>query len=266
MNTLEYEINRWREYATTMRFARPEDAEKDYLQELLLAELFSGKIGGLLVFRGGTSISKIYGSGRFSEDLDFILSNEIGGQTIITEVTKALARLGTRYPVEYKKEEYRNMLKYLIKIRGPIYSVASNEQAKQTIGIDLNLYERPILEVKDVERLSIYDDARPYLARVLQQKELVADKAKAMLERREPVARDLYDLWFLTKKYRIKLDGLLVAKKMALYGNRNNEMFSKVALAKRIRIIGRIWDKEMKRLMAQPPSYGGVANDIKSIL
>ncbi len=265
MNPLGYEIGRWREYATTLRFAKPEDAEKDYLQELLLAELFSGRESTRLVFRGGTAVSKIYGSGRFSEDLDFILDATLESEVLDAYVAKALARLGTRYPTEYKKEEYRNMLKYSIKVKGPIYAVASSEQAKQTIGIDLNLYERPMLSVKEVERLPLYDDARPYEACTLSQRELLADKAKAMLERTEPVARDLYDMWFLANKYNMKLDHDLASKKMAIYGKRRGVVFSVAALNEKINKIGHIWGREMTRLMTQPPNYERVAKYVKSI-
>ena len=57
-----------------LNFPLPEEAEKDYLQDVLLRNIYA-TIGSELLFRGGTAISKIYSSGRFSEDLDFILSS-----------------------------------------------------------------------------------------------------------------------------------------------------------------------------------------------
>jgi predicted nucleotidyltransferase component of viral defense system len=266
MNPLEFEIDRWREYALALRFTKPEDAEKDYIQELLLSELFNGKDWANLVFRGGTAISKVYGSGRFSEDLDFITIKEADASELETYVKKSIERLGLRYHIEYKKVRYRNMLKYSLKIKGPIYAVALNEQAKQTIGIDLNLYERPMLEVLEVDRVPIYDDARPYAANVLSKEELIADKAKAILERTEPVARDLYDMWFLAMKYGIRLDIKLTSRKMLAYGKRENRLFSMSMLNKKIRQIERIWDKEMGRLILNPPSYKKVVSELEGLL
>ena len=51
--------------------------EKDYLQELLLYEIYSKKYTtDRFVFKGGTSLSKFYYSDRFSEDLDFVALGE----------------------------------------------------------------------------------------------------------------------------------------------------------------------------------------------
>jgi len=43
---------------------------KEYLQYKILDIIFSSKYGHKLVFMGGTAIRIIYGSDRFSEDLD----------------------------------------------------------------------------------------------------------------------------------------------------------------------------------------------------
>jgi len=265
MNPLEYEKNRWKNYAKVLHFQKLEDAEKDYLQEMLLTELFGDNCRGL-VFRGGTAISKIYGSGRFSEDLDFILDSEMDIKEISVYIENAISRIRLRYDTEYKLDKYRNMLKYSIKIRGPIYSVVSNEQAKQTIRIDLNTYERPILAIKTLERISIYEDLRPYVVRVVCPEELFVDKVKVMLERTAPIARDLWDAWFLSKKFNMKLDTELISKKIRLYGKNEKEEFSLIALRKVIKQIEFIWDKEMTRLLSHTQKYNDVVEDFEKVL
>src|SRR3989344_2458817 len=52
------------------------NAEKDYLQDLILFSVYS-IIGNELVFKGGTALYKIYKLNRFSEDLDFTLTKKI---------------------------------------------------------------------------------------------------------------------------------------------------------------------------------------------
>ncbi len=265
MDPLEFEIERWRNYATMLHFAKPEDAEKDYLQELLLNELYAEKKGSNFVFRGGTAISKIYGSGRFSGDLDLILASS-EANSIDVYVEKAIGRVKLRYDISYKLERYRNMLKYMIKIKGPIYISAMNEQAKQTVEIDLNLYERPMRKIETIQRIPIYTDLGPYILRTETPEELFADKIKAMLERVQPVARDLYDAWFLVKKYNVALDIELVSKKLELYGKHHGETFSIARMKSVINGIGRIWDKEMSRLMLHPPAYKEVKKEFERVI
>ena len=50
--------------------------EKDYLQHVALGAL-SRRMGGLLVFKGGTALQKTGLLRRFSEDLDFTLVGEV---------------------------------------------------------------------------------------------------------------------------------------------------------------------------------------------
>ncbi len=246
-------------------FKDPYQTEKDYLQDLLLYSLYRASESEL-VFKGGTAISKIYGSGRFSEDLDFVLASGEAADGIGAYVEKAISRIRLRYNTEYRLEKCRNMLKCSIKVKGPIYMAAPNEQAKQALGIDLNIYERPMRETRAIERVPIYDDLHPYAIRAEAPEELLVDKAKAMLERIQPVARDLYDAWFLSKKYSIKLDAELVSKKMGLYGKREGERFSISALEESVKAIGRIWDREMGRLISHPPAYEEVRRDFRYVL
>jgi predicted nucleotidyltransferase component of viral defense system len=253
MDPLRYELERWRDYAGSLGFARPEQAEKDYLQEILLFGLCSGKIGPQLVFRGGTAISKIYGSGRFSEDIDFILASPTSELEDYVEV--AIRSLNLRYQTDYKKKAYRNMIRYDLKIKGPIYAVAGNEQAKQTVKIDLNTYERPLIPPKQATRIAVYEDLKPYSIITADKQELLADKVKSMIERTRPMARDLYDAWLLVKKYGLKQDMGLIKEKMLKYPKHEGERFSMAELKEKTTEIGKIWDAELSRLMKTVPDY-----------
>ncbi len=46
---------------------------REYFQHLFLAELYKFPDAGKLLFKGGTALRIVYGSPRFSEDLDFSL-------------------------------------------------------------------------------------------------------------------------------------------------------------------------------------------------
>ena len=231
-----------------------EQAEKDYLQELLLFGLCSGKMGLKFVFRGGTAISKIYGSGRFSEDIDFILADVIEAG-LEEHVKKAIRTLGIRYETDYRKKTYRNMVRYDLKIKGPIYMVAGNEQAKQTIKIDLNTYERPLVVPNPLTRIAIYEDLKPYSIMVADKQELLEDKVKSILERTRPMARDLYDGWLLVRKYKLKQDVELVKEKMLRYGKKEGEKFTLAVLKEKIDEMEVSWKIELPRLMKVVPDY-----------
>ena len=263
---LEQEISKWRSYAQTLGFAKTEHAEKDYLQELLLSELYSSKIGKLLIFRGGTAISKVYGSGRFSEDLDFIISRDAAADELNREVEAAIKRLNFYYETRFETKRFRNMIKYSIKIDGPIYAVARNVQARESIEADINTYERPLYRTNEVYRVPIYSDLRPYTLKAASVEELLADKVKALLERTQPVARDLYDAWILIRKYRVKLDTAAVDKKMRMFGKLPNEEFSMKMMLKRVKALEKEWSTELSRLMVAVPKYRDVVHDFKSAL
>ncbi len=65
------------EQAATRRNVSPVILEKDFWVSWLLAILFQSKFAGALVFKGGTSLSKVFGViERFSEDIDLSLSPE----------------------------------------------------------------------------------------------------------------------------------------------------------------------------------------------
>lgn len=264
MNQFDYELNKWKNYSRMLGFAKTEQSEKDYLQELALFELYSSKFGASLVFRGGTSISKFYGSGRFSEDIDIIMKDDIAATEIEEGTGKILKGLNAYYPTSYSTEHYRNMLKYKLKIKGPIYAVTKNEQAKQSIEIDINTRERPFFGVKNIYRITPYEDLKPYVIGVASPQELLTDKIKAMLERTKPVARDLYDAWILIRKHKIIPDLKVVNEKMARYGKKENEAFSTKVLSIKIEEIKKTWERELSRLMQTVPDYNTVNKEFKA--
>ncbi|ASI13784.1 nucleotidyltransferase toxin [Candidatus Mancarchaeum acidiphilum] len=254
------ETKEWRAYADRLGFPKTQDAEKDYLQELMLYQIFNRSTN--IIFRGGTAISKLYGSGRFSEDLDFILQNPTEVEVIKKLINRAIKGINLQYNANFKVEKYKNMLKYTIKIKGPLYAISNNPQSVQTLGLDMNLFERPMMDVKHMPRMPIYSDIPSYIINSLDVNELLADKIKALMERTEPVARDMYDSWILCRKYDTKPNLELVGKKMQLYGRTDNEEFSLERLKEKIEIVGKVWDSEMSRLVRNPPDY----NEVKSYL
>lgn len=247
------EIDAWRAYARTLGFPLPAEAEKDYLQELLLREIYS-RTGNEFVFRGGTAISKVCKSGRFSDDLDFVLSRESANAAGAVEA--AINGMKSYFDISYSREEYRGMIEFSISVYGPLYRASGNPSAKQKISVDLNTYERPLLPTKALLVTPIYNDVRPYSVIVESEEELLADKVKAAIERREKhktiFARDLYDAWFLIRKYGLKPNLGLVAEKMRLYGIKE---FALGDFRNAVEEAKDYWKEELGRMLVTVPDY-----------
>ena len=85
------------------------NAEKDYLQDLILFSIYS-KIGKDLVFKGGTALYKLYSLNRFSGDLDFTLINGIDIKKIAMRIINDLKLLNI------KREIYLNLVGGIMRI------------------------------------------------------------------------------------------------------------------------------------------------------
>lgn len=261
-------IDEWRRYAKMLGFPQALQAEKDYLQDILLRNIYAAT-GSELLFRGGTAISKLYSSGRFSEDLDFILNrdSEAGARKMAERIEGAIGGMNNWFRTEYAREEYKEMVEYTITVYGPLHGASGSASAKQRISIDLNTYERNLLPPKTSIRQTVYPNLQPYTLLAECEGELMADKVKAAIERRHRhravFARDLYDIWALATKYRIRPDFDVVAKKMELYGR------LKFSIKDFVACIGEAeghWDTEMRRVVNAVPEYGEVEAVLKGLL
>lgn len=263
---MEYDRRLWRAYADQLGFPKTEQAEKDYLQELLLMNINSSADSKYLVFRGGTAIAKLYGSGRFSEDLDFISVSDSRAKGLENIIEAGINSIKYRYDLSFSKKQYRNMVKYTIKINGPMFSASLNRQAVQTIEVDFNTYEHPLLNPREIPRNPIYEDLRPYSIITIQPEELAADKIKTIIERTRPMSRDLYDLWILLEKYKITPNLKIVEEKLELYPRTNRKTFTQELFDLKLKEMSKIWKAELSRLIKTVPDYGIVVRNVESAI
>lgn len=261
------ELDKWRDYAAVLNFPRPENAEKDYLQELLLKGIFA--FTDDIVFRGGTALSKFYGSGRFSDDLDFVIRKSIDRGDLdrcIKGIKKGINSVGDFFGTKFHEERYREMLEYTIKVSGPLFIASGNEAAIQKLYIDLNTKEMALIKPKVIFRAPIYETIGNYTVIVEDIKELLADKVKALIERhykgKGAFTRDIYDIWAISEKYNQKIDFGLVKEKMERYGIKR---FSVEDFKNALKDAAPIWDKEMSAVMRRFPSYETVNNVVKNL-
>ena len=97
----------------------------------------------------------------------------------------------------------------------------------------------------------MYEDLRPYTVLVMDAREILAEKMRAVMTRTK--ARDVYDLWFLLQKG-VGCDTGLVSQKLAYY-----QMDWKLTeFRKRLQMKESIWEAELRPLLADVPPFAGV--------
>ena len=216
-----------------------EYAEKDYFQDLLLFNIY--KQTNLLIFKGGTALYKLYGLQRFSEDLDFTLMKDLDVEEIIKKVL-----------INIKGSRIKNIkkLKSSISIKIAFDGIITKYN---TVRIDINL-KNAIFEKFDVKNyISFYTDINPFNLRILNPKEIVAEKVHSILNRES--ARVLYDLFFLLKF--VKIDKQLIAKKLEIFDMKINHDMMK----KRINNLKTLWKKELKPfVLYELPEFNAVSS------
>lgn len=225
-------------------------AEKDYLQHLVLSRLYANA-GELLVFKGGTALQKIYGLNRFSEDLDFTFTGADleKGANKIKDSIQSIERF---YDTQYKIEKDERSMSLSLKIQGPLYKKPAS---LQTIIIEISFREKVIDAPKSTLITPRYPDMSPYFARVMSLDEILAEKTRAIITRRRLRSRDLYDTYFILHKGG-QFNLQTVNSKLKYY----NIRFSKKQFHKRVGEMKEVWDKELSLLMKEVPDYDTIAD------
>ncbi len=220
--------------------------EKDYLQHLVLAQLYSN-ITNELIFKGGTALQKAYALNRFSEDLDFELNLvEDNKESIVFDrIERGLNSINNFYNAEYKKETKNISITYKLRIKGPLYE---RPQSIQTILLEISTRDAVLKKPETILITPLYKDLRPYFANVMSIDEMLSEKVRAIFNRKK--ARDLYDLYFILYKGAI-VNIEYINKKLEHY----NKNFSKKEFARNINLLEKGWNIELSILMKTVPDF-----------
>ncbi len=215
--------------------------EKDYYQNLILFILY-GKFSKELIFKGGTALSKCYGLNRFSEDLDFTVSEK---NDFVSIIEKRLED----FKIKYHTKNFINSdisQKCKVKIQGPLYK--GTERSECSITLDFSFRESVILEPNVVVIAHHMDIIPAFDVYVMKEEEIFAEKIRAILSRES--ARDLYDLSFLLKRGTM-VNISIVEKKLEW----NQIKFNKPDFLKKLHALKPIWQSELSSLVKNVPSF-----------
>lgn len=228
------------------------NAERDYLLELLLYILSDDR--RFLVFKGGTALYKFFNLNRFSEDLDFdFVGKRFDIDKIIKKVLRSLKLTGMQRTI-FEKMEHGNESNIRFTIRGPLYDGSKNSMSRVTLNISKR--ERP-KSIHEKLLVTTYPEIPSFELSLLDVEEISAEKIRCILTREKP--RDIYDLWFLSKKG-IEIDISLVNKKLKIYGlTFDLETFLEKVNEKR-----NMWKRDLLDLIIGTlPEFNKVANELE---
>ena len=221
-------------------------AEKSFFQDLILFIIYK-KHAKELIFKGGTALSKCYGFDRFSEDLDFTLRDK--NNNIKQTLNLGLKHYNVVFKLSSKTtKDFVSSLKYKLLIQGALYE-PGNEKSLCSIRLDFSTRETPELDSVTLKLRPISNYIPMFDIIVMDKREIFAEKIRTVLTRNQ--ARDLYDLYYLKNSV---ADVELINHKLKYY----NLVFSKQDFIKAIQNKKDVWDKEMKHLVKNYPSFSEV--------
>ncbi len=204
-----------------------EHIEKSYFQDIFLYNLY--KESNLFVFKGGTALYKIYKLQRFSEDLDFSLTEKIRKEEIIEIIKRAIGKI-TGFSIKEAKEVQNSIL---VRI-----SCSGILTKYNTLRIDISLKNKILLPVDIKNYISDYIDIPPFSLKVLNPEEIISEKIHSILNRKK--ARDLYDLFFLMRQF--KFNEKITREKLGLF----NQEYSLEILKRGINKLKNLWKAELE--------------------
>lgn len=161
---------------------------REYMQHLFLSYFYQQPQAKEIYFKGGTALRIVYGSPRFSEDLDF-------GSTLhdVDEIETAM--LHTLQEVQ--REGISSNIVESKKTSGGYLAIIEFNLGAVTIPLRFEASFREKHLESEAETVA-NDFVPPYLVNVLAQEQLVGGKIAALLDRKKP--RDFYDLYYLLQK------------------------------------------------------------------
>lgn len=211
------------EYMKLYKPETPEDyrnALKEIVQEIALYGLSRSDFFQKAAFYGGTALRIFYGLDRFSEDMDFSLSEADSGFSLekyFPYVEEALASHGLEMTVSEKIKSRQSDVKSAF-IKGETLvqlvtiwdteerrfpGIDSHEQVRIKVEIDTNPPEGATYENKYGLR------PVPFMVRLYDSQSLFAGKLHALLCRRwkhRVKGRDFYDyVWYITNRTKVNL-------------------------------------------------------------
>ncbi len=237
--------------------------ERDYCLAWFLVGLSRSPLRDQLAFKGGTALKRCYfGDYRFSEDLDFTLTEELPLEDTLAALDDIYADVHRASGIAFQfsrgdRKKHQNSHTFYLAYEGPLPTSSTKE-----VKVDITIRERivcPLQERPVVRGYEEYDDLPDdcsIWAYALD--EIVVEKIVALTDRARNEPRDLYDVWHLTSEGHVDLDMLLPEIDSKLeFRERTRDGFGD-ELARKEKRYKKLWAARLGAQMADLPPFDQV--------
>ena len=242
--------------------------EKDYVLTWVLFAIADSPLRGLLAFKGGTAIKKVYAPGyRFSEDLDFTLLEPMtSNEDVISAVERLFPWLKreVNLTVAVRKVEVHssdNPTIYLNYI-GPL----QGDLASRFLKVDFTRDEELVFPLQEKPLQVPYSDCKGRIATLLvySPEEILAEKLRSLLTRTEP--RDLYDVHYMFTNRLADFENMVfnMRPKFESKGLAVNDL--RTILTQRGPTFDRLWEPRLRGQVPEVPPLENVIRETNRLL
>jgi predicted nucleotidyltransferase component of viral defense system len=204
--------------------------KSEALQLILLDNLYAQSGSQHIIFQGGTALRWVYGGMRFSEDLDFVTClpaedvDKILNKTFQKMKNACIAQFGpgiSQQKIKSRREQSNQML-FIYRPKGQRERIAVKlefERLKEGRQPEFKKFVlRDLPPVTGV--ITSGELVLPYTSSIILAEtpaEILSDKMRALYERQYIKGRDIYDIWWLTKKLGVSLQWSFAHNKFDMY-------------------------------------------------
>ncbi len=234
--------------------------ERDYCLAWFLVGLSHPLLRDVLVFKGGTALKRCYfGNYRFSEDLDFSLTRATHIESILAGFEKIYAKIKDSSGVIIRfsrkdRKSHQNSHSFYLAYEGPLPGTTVKE-----VKVDITIDERFVLPLQKKRVLKGYQEYEDLLEdtaiQVYSLEEILSEKVVALTDRARNEPRDLYDVWYLTKREKMTIS-LLIPEITSKLEFRGRELVSMgEEFANKEARLKKLWQMRLANQMAELPHF-----------
>lgn len=229
--------------------------ERDWVLTEIVYHLVQQPVGQDLVLKGGQALRHVYGSDRFSKDVDYVARRRVDFADLRDLLTIRYPRL--RPPVTPPQSTRFGLKIDPIAYSGPLRVPGSVE-------VEVSFREDIQRPDRTMDYISPFRE--PFPVAVMDLHEMIAEKVRAMVQRGNP--RDLYDLWFIFSRVGSPISAEIVAQLIPLKftpplvskGWRPQDLYT------RIRTMEHEWTSALTVLVAEPPTFDEALDVVETAL
>ncbi|MEE9168051.1 MAG: nucleotidyl transferase AbiEii/AbiGii toxin family protein [Candidatus Neomarinimicrobiota bacterium] len=226
---------------------------REYLQHVILRQLFEKDLLRFLIFHGGTALRIFHDLHRFSEDLDFHLEwpgPDIDFRAKMQKIKSGLALGG--YQISVKENYGKTVIPVSIRFHEVLQEAGIALQRRENLSIKVEIDTNPPQGF--VTETAFINKYFPFAIKHHDLGSFLAGKLHAILHRRYTKGRDVYDLMFYLSRWPELEPNLEYLDNALVQTGYDGE-----------KITGQDWREEVIRLL-EKTDFDGVKKDVESFL